>query len=450
MAELDYIHHKTGFLDRSKNLGRETRFWPTPKMIDLFLGFKPANTMTIARSRPVEIIQLKDDGKILIDYQDEGDIRDMRLNLQRYNEFIGGQRLEVVTPAEVKVNFQFLEKLEVDITKGVLEFNEIHFWETSTSWAPLGEQAILNEDVDLILTAAPDKSEKSINQIIKLNHSTSPHITNYLVHISDRGIRTPNIEFLHHLSHISTMTKAIRNNHINFKQFYSQNMDKLPLSDFGLAGLDFRWAYPYLHRVFNKGSFKLGGRFFGGYHLELPKELRAHIKINGLSTIEADYSALHIRMLYHLEDMDYHADPYIDVCESPEERKIYKLVLLIAINADNETTAVQAIRSKLREERVFEGLTDHDILNRLARFKSVHQRIGKYMNTGIGLYLQNLDSRITEIILKNSTEKGIPCLPVHDSYIVPRCEKDFLLGLMVKAYQQVMNGFEPQIDIKNL
>ncbi|MDX9710543.1 MAG: hypothetical protein RBT64_13410, partial [Trichloromonas sp.] len=65
--------------------------------------------------------------------------------------------------------------------------------------------------------------------------------------------------------------------------------------------------------------------------------------------------------------------------------------------------------------------------------------------TGKGLTLQNLDSAITEDILISFMREGIPCLPVHDSYIVPARYKDRLYQKMMEAYEKVM-GFEPVID----
>ena len=64
----------------------------------------------------------------------------------------------------------------------------------------------------------------------------------------------------------------------------------------------------------NRGSFKFGGRSYGALHQSLRKELRPHIHINGNGTVEVDYSAYHIRMLYHKEGIDFREDPYV-VCE---------------------------------------------------------------------------------------------------------------------------------------
>jgi hypothetical protein len=221
-------------------------------------------------------------------------------------------------------------------------------------------------------------------------------------------------------------------------------LEKRQCSDFGVFRLVIKSNYNYLHRLFSNESFSQGGRFYGAYHLELPKTLRQHILLNGEPVVELGFSALHIRMLYHMEGIDYRDDPYRAICDRPDERKIYKLVQLIAITAEDESAAIKAIRDQLRKNGVWEELTDERILERLGRFKEGHPAIGKFLNTGIGLRLQNLDGKITDRVLTAMTQEGIPCLPVHDSYIVPRPHRELLDEVMSEAYEEVM-GFQPVI-----
>src|SRR5665213_2823864 len=53
-----------------------------------------------------------------------------------------------------------------------------------------------------------------------------------------------------------------------------------------------------LYRVFNNGSFKEGGRFYGGWWQGIPSRYRQYITIDGHTTWEYDYSYLHPAMLY--------------------------------------------------------------------------------------------------------------------------------------------------------
>ena len=69
-----------------------------------------------------------------------------------------------------------------------------------------------------------------------------------------------------------------------------------------------------LNRVFNNGTFDHGGRFYGGWWQRVDGKIRKDIRINNLATVEIDYSAIHVIMLYALIRIDYwerySKDPY--------------------------------------------------------------------------------------------------------------------------------------------
>lgn len=56
----------------------------------------------------------------------------------------------------------------------------------------------------------------------------------------------------------------------------------------------------------------------------------------------------------------------------------------------------------------------------------------------------NFDSMITEEILKQMVRFNIPCLPMHDSFIVPEQYKEQLIDVMMSEYEK-MFGFQPVI-----
>jgi hypothetical protein len=105
-------------------------------------------------------------------------------------------------------------------------------------------------------------------------------------------------------------------------------------------------AQTQLHRVFHRGDFANGSRFYGGHWQNIPaKGGRDRIFINGEPTTEVDYRGLHIRLLYQEAGKPMPADPY-DIDGLP--RKQAKLALLIAINARGHTSAVRALADALR------------------------------------------------------------------------------------------------------
>lgn len=186
-----------------------------------------------------------------------------------------------------------------------------------------------------------------------------------------------------------------------------------------------------LIRVFNKGSFKKGGRFYGGWWLSLPRAYRNLITINGAKTVELDYNCLIAAMLYSLEDSRLKGDAYslpgYDPTVYREEIKtaFYKLLF---------TTTGKKLSFKdiplLKKSETAEGLEK--------ALRGRHPIIEKYFRQSYSRHLQYLDSCITENILLRFIKLNKPVLPIHDSYIVLHSDEQLLRRIMQDEYQRVM------------
>ena len=70
----------------------------------------------------------------------------------------------------------------------------------------------------------------------------------------------------------------------------------------------------FVRRVFNNSTFDEGGRFYDGWWQRIDGKIRKDIRINNIATVEIDYSAIHVIMLYALMGIDYWSnftkDPY--------------------------------------------------------------------------------------------------------------------------------------------
>ena len=201
--------------------------------------------------------------------------------------------------------------------------------------------------------------------------------------------------------------------------------ERFPLREIGVEYLELRLAHEHLHRVFNRKSFKLGGRAYGAVHQSIPSEIRPCVFIDGQPTIELDYSAYHPLMLYHLERIDYQDDVY-SVCEGPEMRKTYKVASLVAINAENERKAYGGISEKLKKEGIPLPAGEKPLVRLVHRFKEAHPRIAKYICADMGVRLMYLDSKIMNAILTKLMDQGILGLSVYDSVIVAEQHRDVL------------------------
>jgi hypothetical protein len=234
----------------------------------------------------------------------------------------------------------------------------------------------------------------------------------------------------------------------------------------------------YLRRIFTAGDkrFRSGGRLHchgvgGPGHQTLSQDERRTITIDGVPTVELDYSCLHPRMLYALEGKQYDGDAYTAVFEDKSARALLKTLVNAALCASPKQNPVIAVgqevgrirrrvqkkaqegRGSKPKDKHLELLRAHSRYGKRMRefletFKEVHQPIAKYIGTGVGPRLQRLDSDIIMDVVMHFTEQGIICLPVHDSVIIAAQHEDELLEAMQEAYKRNMSGFECPVDRK--
>ena len=201
-----------------------------------------------------------------------------------------------------------------------------------------------------------------------------------------------------------------------------------------------------LRRIFNV-DFEHGGRFYGGIE-NMPSGLRPKLTINGQATVELDFAAFQLRMLYHMVGIDYRRDAYaVAAGYKPEHRDIYKVIALAALNADNETNCLRRIRHELRNTKLVDligGIRDSRIKPLLTNWINAHEPISEYMYSGIGLALQKTDSDIANCVLKIFPERGVLVLSVHDSFVIEAARVKELRRVMRSCYRDKF-GFYPVI-----
>ena len=91
-----------------------------------------------------------------------------------------------------------------------------------------------------------------------------------------------------------------------------------------------------LRRVFGRGSFERGGRFYGGWWQNIPSAYRSVISINGKPTIEMDYSQYHPNILYNLHQAVLGNEDAYDRILGHEHRDLSKQIFNACLNASKE------------------------------------------------------------------------------------------------------------------
>jgi hypothetical protein len=184
-----------------------------------------------------------------------------------------------------------------------------------------------------------------------------------------------------------------------------------------------------MHRVYN-GGWTLGGRFYGSFWMNMPSDHRRYILIDGSETVEVDYDQLHARIIYAWAKKKLVGDAY-EIAGF--ERKVAKRAFFIIVNARTYPSAKGAVAEYLTKKK----MDPRQAGKLIAALKERHKPVAKYFHSGRGLQLQNLDSEMAEYVLRVMTvQKGIPCLPIHDSFIVPAAQVKNLMRTMKAAYER--------------
>lgn len=234
-----------------------------------------------------------------------------------------------------------------------------------------------------------------------------------------------------------------------------------------------------LKRVFNKSKLlDLGGRFYGHYQ-QLPSAQRDRILIDGEPTLELDYKAHHIRILYARAGIDLDGDPY-EV--EGLDRQTAKVTLLTLLNSEDlrsfkaNVTKSGNLDLKVKAATYYRLRSNYDACRAkglraneptkpkwlegfidgvktgtnggdvLAALLSRHNAIRRYIGQpDIGLMLQYTDSQIMARALQLLND--VPVLPVHDSIRCRIGDTGRVYAAMGQAYSEV-TGQPAMIELK--
>ena len=205
----------------------------------------------------------------------------------------------------------------------------------------------------------------------------------------------------------------------------------------------------FIFRVFTRGDYRFGGRFYTKIFQGIPSEVRSTITIDGEETVELDYSAQHLRMLYHKEGIDFKGEIYVyskNDKTNADKRLINKKIAMIAINAKSKKSAIGAVINALIEDNSSGKFNSNiptykELCNMYDNFLEHHKPIAKYVGADMGIKLQRLDSDIMNDILVELTKNNIIALPIHDSLVVQKKHQEILKDKMSKQYYKYLHYY---------
>lgn len=393
MVERGYIAQDVGYFDKVKGEGKRTRLRPTHKFLSLLSlcslsVVEPIYETISYNSEYVQYVVLTDEEKGLIEYKDTQETKQYRNELTLYNELLASSTITYV-------NGITKETVTVENDEG--ELVSLHTFERQGREErdisiPLLNGSGRNPNKDgADIAVLPD--EQTFDRTTEIEGSLYP-------------------------------SKASRS---------------------------------YLKRQFTRGDdspWTYGGRYYfcsliGKTPQNMSKPERGSILIDGERTVELDYEAFHIHMLYSPMFYGYASDvskivnshilknPYNEQ-EIGLPRALIKQVILIVINAKNYNEAKRALLKKLIEKpewAEYRSKLDHVI----KAVVSYHYPIAGKFYSDVGILLQRIDSDMARYIVNHFAKMGVLCLPVHDSFVVKEEYREELLRVMTRAYKAVMN-----------
>ncbi|WJY21732.1 hypothetical protein QTA57_00535 [Fontisubflavum oceani] len=204
---------------------------------------------------------------------------------------------------------------------------------------------------------------------------------------------------------------------------------------------DYKGKKVRLYRVFIRGRFGFGGRFYGGWWQNIHKNARPNIMIDRRHTVEADYSGFNPAVLLAEVGQPIPEDPYSSIVGSNAPDKLRdhaKATLAAFLNAKS---------GKTEEPRNFDsaqwGMTAADFRQKvLHAFPMVPAMLG----TGKGVKLQRLESDLAEAIMLHFVRQGHAILPIHDAFIVQAHLEQELVQVMKDTFKARL-GQVPHVKV---
>jgi hypothetical protein len=195
---------------------------------------------------------------------------------------------------------------------------------------------------------------------------------------------------------------------------------------------------PFVVRIFSRGTFDLHGRYYGHWQ-GLPKARRAEMLINGEIIVEPDFQWLHPTLLYAMCGHALAHDPYTT---GYWPRQAGKLAFNTFVNAPTRVEAIGGLLKK-RHDKDDNGepvwrYGYRQTARILDAIKEANPHVSHLFGSDAGVRLMAIDSGMAGKVMKACRRASVPCLPVHDSFMVPASKSGFVEGVMASVLDEAL------------
>lgn len=204
-----------------------------------------------------------------------------------------------------------------------------------------------------------------------------------------------------------------------------------------------------LRRTFNDGSFSRGGRLFGGFWQNMPKDTRrSDLFIDEEPTVELDFGQMALRLLYARVGAtpppgDLYDIPELTAQVTPGEtiRDGIKTIINAAISSDTVQHRFPAgtrglMPGRFRYQDIIEAIRRH------------HHLIADHFFTGVGVDLMVDEADLMVDLLLDLKAQGIVALPIHDAVLVKEDRAEETEATMKQVFRS-RTGLEAVVTREN-
>lgn len=193
-------------------------------------------------------------------------------------------------------------------------------------------------------------------------------------------------------------------------------------------------------------SLDYGGRLFGGFWQQIPKERRTHIRINGEPIAEVDFGQMFPRLAY------------AQVGQEPPSGDLYALPGAEGLSGDQRGVIKKAFNALLFKygtlrrlpSEITDGLPYGWTAGRIKRaITSRHPAIAHLLNVGTGYRLMHTESVIACAVVRRCMEEGMTVLPLHDAMLTAVSNAPQVKSIMEEAGREI-SGQHLSTSIKHL
>jgi hypothetical protein len=188
-----------------------------------------------------------------------------------------------------------------------------------------------------------------------------------------------------------------------------------------------------LYRTFN-GSLERGGRLYGGFWIQQPREWRfANLRLAGEPIASCDFREAHLRLAYRHFGMPWpFSDGACAYTAGDGQRAGYKRLTNALLQASTRMRQWPgSSRAEQRELRAMfpRGAKPSAVIAAVTARHPGLTAAGAF-ERGLGGLLTRAESDITAALLLACRDAELPCLPVHDCLLVPASRADEAAQLM--------------------